>query len=198
VLAAGYTDSTPLFGSLSLKWGIRFRDQAPLPGYRHFAGDYLQLWDVLPGALPHVRLVERWREETGSVESVAVLPRLVAGEIVVESGSRGQGVARPGAVEVLENLPERLRARVDAPDPTWLFVLRGFWDYRTVLLDGTPVDSFPAQLAFSAVAIPAGRHTIAWTEQIPGLEVSRFGPLLAAGLLALLLLRDWRSRKSPA
>jgi hypothetical protein len=198
VLAAGYTDSTPLFGSLSLKWGIRFRDQAPLPGYRHFAGDYLQLWDVLPGALPHVRLAERWREETGSVESVAVLPRLVAGEIVVESGSRGQGVARPGAVEVLENLPERLRARVDAPDPTWLFVLRGFWDYRTVLLDGTPVDSFPAQLAFSAVAIPAGRHTIAWTEQIPGLEVSRFGPLLAAGLLALLLLRDWRSRKSPA
>jgi len=198
VLAAGYTDSTPLFASLSLKWGIRFRDQVPVPGYRPFAGDYLQLWDVLPGALPHIRLVEGWREETGPVESVAALPGAGEGEIVVETGSRRRGIARPGSVEVLENGPERLRARVDAPDPTFLFVLRGFWHYRRVLVDGKPVETFPAQLAFSAVAIPAGRHTIDWTEQIPGLEVSRYGPLLAAGLLGLLLLRDRRSRKPPA
>jgi hypothetical protein len=99
---------------------------------------------------------------------------------------------------VLERGPARLRADVEAPDPTYLFVLRGFWNYRRVLLDGKPVEAVPAQLAFSAVAIPAGRHTIDWTEQIPGLEVSRYGPLLAAVLLGLLLLRDRRSRKAPA
>jgi hypothetical protein len=196
VAAAGYTDSTPLFGSLSLKWGIRFRDQAPLSGYRPFASDALQIWDVLPGALPHVRLVEGWREETGPVETVSVLPRLRVGEVVVESGSRGGGVARPGRVEVIENLPERLRARIEAPDPTWLFVLRGFWDYRRVLLDGKPVPTFPAQVAFSAIAIPAGRHTVDWVELIPGFEVSRYGPPLAAALLALLLLRDRSSRST--
>lgn len=196
VLAAGYSDSTPLFGSLSLKWGIRFRDQAPLPGYRPFAGDYLQLWDVLPGALPHVRLVERWREETGSVESVAALPRVGAGEVVVETGMRRSGLARAGTVEVIENVPERLRARVEAPDATWLFALRGFWDYRTVLVDGKPVETFPAQLAFSAVPIPAGRHTVVWTERVPGLEVSRFGPVVAVLLLGLLLVRDRRSRRA--
>ncbi|HZI66143.1 MAG TPA: hypothetical protein VFF17_06210, partial [Thermoanaerobaculia bacterium] len=194
VLAAGYRDSAPLFGSLSLKWGIRFRDQAPLPGYRPFAGDYLQLWDVHPGALPHVRLVERWREETGPIESVAALPAAEAGEIVVETGSRRRGVARRGSVEVLENRPARLRARVHAPDPTFLFVLRGFWSYRRVLLDGKPVEAFPAQVAFSAVPVPAGAHTIDWTEKIPGLEVSRYAPLLSSGLLILLLVRDRRGR----
>lgn len=198
VIAAGYTDSAPLFESLSLKWGIRFRDQAPLPGYRPFAGDSLQLWDVLPGALPHVRLVEGWREERGPVESVAALPSARSGEIVVETGSRGGGIARPGSVEVLENRPARLRAQVDSPDPTFLFVLRGFWPYRRVLVDGKPIDAVPAQLAFSAVPVPAGRHTIDWTEQIPGLEVSRFGPLLASGLLVFLLVRNRRSRTPSA
>ncbi|HVE65879.1 MAG TPA: hypothetical protein VNC59_04800, partial [Thermoanaerobaculia bacterium] len=194
VLAAGYTDATPLFGSLSLKWGIRFRDQAPVPGYGPFAGDYLQLWDRLPRALPHIRLVGGWREEPGPAEAVASLPAAREGEIVVETGSRRQGLARPGTVEVLDNTPGGFRARVQAPDPTFLFVLRGFWNYRRVLLDGNPTDALPAQLAFSAVRIPAGSHTVEWTERIPGSEVSRYGPLLAAALLALLLLRDRRTR----
>ena len=99
---------------------------------------------------------------------------------------------------MIENRPEHLKAIVEAPDPTWLFVLRGFWEYRRVLLDGKPVDTFPAQLAFSAVAIPAGRHTVEWTEEIPGFEVSRYGPPLAAVLLALLLIRDRKSRPASA
>lgn len=198
VLAAGYADSAPFFESLSLKWGIRFRDQAPLPGYRPFAGDYLQLWDVNPGALPHVRLVESWLEETTPVASAAALPKVGRGQVVVESGRKGSGRARPGKVEVIENRSEFLQARVEAPDPTWLFVLRGFWQYRRVLLDGSPVETFPAQLAFSAVAIPAGRHTVEWTEEVPGLEVSRYGPLLAVVLLALLLVRDRRNRPASA
>lgn len=198
VLAAGYADSAPFFESLSLRWGIRFRDQAPLPGFRPFAGDYLQLWDVNPRALPHVRLVEKWREETTPVASVAALPNVVRGEIVVESGVKRTGLARPGRVEVLRNGPEHLEARVEAPDPTWLFVLRGFWEYRRVLLDGRPVETFPAQLAFSAVAIPAGRHTVEWTEEVPGLGVSRYGPLVAVVLLGLLLLRDRRRRPASA
>ena len=54
-------------------------------------------------------------------------------------------------VRVLEKTPERMVAEVEAPDPTWLFVLRGHFSYRTILLDGRPVEDFPAQLAFSAV-----------------------------------------------
>ena len=35
---------------------------------------------------------------------------------------------------------------LDAPDATWLFVLRSFWPYRTLELDGSLVEAVPAQL----------------------------------------------------
>jgi hypothetical protein len=81
-------------------------------------------------------------------------------------------------VKILERTPERLRLEADAPDATWLFVLRGFFTYRTVLLDGKPVECFPAQLAFSAIRMPAGKHRVEWIERVPGGRLSRFGPVL--------------------
>jgi hypothetical protein len=191
-------DPPAFFGGFALRWGIRFRDQKPVPGYQRFGGTGVHDWDELRGAHPDVRLVEAWRETTGPLQSSRLVLGLEPGEVVVENGLERAGRARSGTVRVLERGPARLLADVEAPDPTYLFVLRGFWNYRRVLLDGKPVETVPAQLAFSAVAIPAGRHTIDWTEQIPGLEVSRYGPLLAAVLLGLLLLRDRRSRKAPA
>lgn len=190
--AAKSGDAETFFGSFALRWGIRFRDQKPVRGYERFGGTGVQDWDELRGAHPDVRLVEAWRETIGPLESSRLVLGLAPGEVVVESGLERAGRARPGTVRVLERGPARLRATVDAPDPTWLFVLRGFWNYRTVLLDGKAIEPLPAQLAFSAVAIPPGRHTVDWTEQVPGLEVSRYGPLVAAGLLALLLIRDGR------
>ena len=124
------------------------------------------------------------------------LPRLVDGEIVVESGSSGAGTARPGRVRVLEKSPERVRLETLAPDPTWLFVLRGHWSHRTVKLDSAGAEDVPAQLAFSAVRVPAGRHSIEWQEDVPGWSVSRFGPLLSA--LTFLWIRQKDSRAKPA
>jgi hypothetical protein len=87
-----------------------------------------------------------------------------------------------------------LRLQVNSPDPTWLFVLRGYWPYRTVEIDGRPVESVPAQVAHSAIAVPSGRHTIEWRERVPGLEVSRWGPLLFVPLAIGLIARDRRRR----
>jgi MYXO-CTERM domain-containing protein len=57
-----------------------------------------------------------------------------------------------------------------------------------VRVDGREVEQVPAQIAFTAVPIPPGRHRVDWEETLPGGEVSRFGPVLgllgAAGLLA--------------
>jgi hypothetical protein len=111
---------------------------------------------------------------------------------VIESGSQTGGSARPGSLRILEKTPERLRVEAEAPDPTWLFVLRDYFSYRTVLLDGNPVEDAPAQLAFSAVRVPAGRHTIDWRETVPGGQVSRWGPVLFVLLAALL----WRSKRA--
>jgi hypothetical protein len=85
-------------------------------------------------------------------------------------------------------------AEVEAPDPTWLFVLRGHFSYRKILLDGRTVEDFPAQLAFSAIAIPPGRHRVEWNEEIPGGSVSRWGPaLFLVGAAAIALGgRAWK------
>ena len=42
-------------------------------------------------------------------------------------------------MRVLEKTPERVRLDMDAPAPTWLFLLRGYFPYREALLDGHAV-----------------------------------------------------------
>jgi hypothetical protein len=190
-VAASFSDAEAIFGGLALRWGIRFRDQEPLPGYRRFHGDALMDWDEHQRAFPDIRLAAKWREESGAVAALNALPRLGDGEIVVESGSSTAGSARPGRLRVLEKTPERVRLEAFAPDPTWLFLLRGHWSHRTVLLDGAVTEDVPAQLAFSAVRVPAGQHRIDWKEEFPGWSISRFGPLLS--VLTFL----WIRQKSP-
>jgi uncharacterized membrane protein YfhO len=53
-----------------------------------------------------------------------------------------------------------------------------------VEVDGRAADVFPAQIAFAAVRVPAGDHRIEWREKAPGLEISAWGPLVSALLLA--------------
>jgi len=86
---------------------------------------------------------------------------------------------------------------VESPQPTWLFVLRAFWDYRVVRVDGAEVDPVPANLAFTAVPIPPGRHRVEWQEQIPGWSVSRFGPLLYGIAVLAVLAVPRRKRSAP-
>ncbi len=186
--AAGFRDAQPFFGALALRWGIRFRDQEPLPGYHRVRGDGMMNWDEHERAYPDIRLLTSWQEEEGAVAALKVLPTLAAGQVVIESGATGLRAARPGRLRVLERSPEKLRIEAEALDPTWLFVLRGYWNYRSILLDGGPVEDAPAQLAFSAIRVPAGRHTIEWSELVPGLPISRWGPVLFAVAGAFLLL----------
>ncbi|HEU5248923.1 MAG TPA: hypothetical protein VFW15_02960, partial [Thermoanaerobaculia bacterium] len=195
-IAARQSTSASFFGSLALRWGIRYRDQDPVPGYRKFRRCGPNDWDVLPGALTDIRLAEAWREAPRPLDAASTVLSLAAGEIVIETGRTARGRARPGKVRVLEREPEKISIASDAPDPTWLFVLRGFWPYRTVLLDGRAADVVPAQLAFSAVAVPAGRHRIEWREELPGFAVSRWGPVFFVLLAGGLILRDARRRGS--
>jgi hypothetical protein len=184
-----------LFASLALRFGIRFRDQPPLPGYRRIGGDALQDWDENPDAVPAVRLLPSWRQELDGLAALKDLPGLPAGEAVLETGSSGSGVARPGRVVTREDTPERLRVETESPDAGWLFVLRSFWTHRSVEVDGRPVEPVPAQLAFTAVPVSAGRHSIEWKERLPGASVSRWGPVLFA-LLAVGLLVTGKERGS--
>lgn len=184
--AERFDDPASFFGSLSLRWGLRYRDQIPLPGYVRIGGNGLDDWDENPAALPDIRLAARWREEPDAVSALRQITKLAPGEIVVETGRSSRGALPPGEVRVLERSPERLILETRTPAPTWLFVLRGFWRHRVVRIDGQEVEVSPAQLAFSAIPIPAGRHRVEWEESFPGWSVSRFGPILYAAVIGAL------------
>jgi hypothetical protein len=52
----------------------------------------------------------------------------------------------------------------------------------------------PANLAFTAVPIPAGKHRIEWEEHLPGWKATRFGPVLFAIIVAGALVFGRGSR----
>jgi hypothetical protein len=197
VAAAAYRDSQAFFGSFALRWGVRFRDQTPLAGYHPSRGDVRQYLDEMPDALPDIRLARSWFEEPGALDALTRVPRLQPGEAVLETGRRGRGVSRSGIVHVIVKDPERLLVETVTSDPSWLFVLRGYWNYRDVFVDGRPVDAVPAQVAFSAVPVPAGRHRVEWKELLPGSGVSRYGPPLWALFCAWILVRSRREKLRP-
>ncbi len=188
-LAAAAPEGAGLFSSVALRFGIRWPDQSPLPGFREFARAATRAWDENPNALPDLRLLVSWKEEDGAVPALQALPHLSPGEVVLETGRRAAAAASPGRLRILEKTPERLILETASPDPTWLFVLRGYWSYRTVRIDGRPVEVVPAQLAFSAVAVPEGAHRVDWVEEVPGLGASRWGPVVFALIAVVLLLR---------
>jgi hypothetical protein len=187
--AAADPSGSAFFTSASLRHAIRYRDQAPLPGFVRFGGDALQDWDENPAALLDVRLVGGWREVPDAVAALGLLPALAAGEVVLETGRTATGRGAPGSVNVTARTPERLELTVDAPEAGWLFVLRGFWRFRDVNLDGRAVEPVPAQLAFSAIPIPAGVHRVAWSERVPGMPLSWSGPAIFAAAAAVLARR---------
>jgi len=63
-------------------------------------------------------------------------------------------------------------------------------------VDGNEVETVPANIAFTAVPIPAGRHRVDWKENLPGWEVSRWGPA-AYGMIAAAALVADRRRRTP-
>ncbi len=182
--------ASAFFRSLSLRHAIRFRDQPPLPGYQPVGGDRIQVWDEDSGALPSIRIPGRVRETPGPREALGAFTSLAADEVILETGRSGEGVPSAGTIRDLDDQPERLRFSIAAPAATWVFVLRGFWPYRTVRIDGERVDPVPAQLAFSALPVPGGQHRVDWSEDLPGAPASWAGPVLFFGIGLLWTLRQ--------
>ena len=194
-VAAGYPDSQSFFGAFALRWCVRSPTQKPLPGYHRFGGNFAQDWDEHEQPFPDVRLATSWIESPSAVAAASRIGQIPPGGLVIETGRSAEGQAGAGSVEVLRRTQARLEVATDVPAPTWLFVLRAYWDYRRVSVDGREVETVPANLAFTAVPIPAGRHRVEWEEKLPGWEVSRFGPALFGMILlgvALVQRRDPR------
>jgi hypothetical protein len=190
-----FRDLGALFGSLALRFGVRYRDQLPpVAGFAPVRTVGNDAWDENPAAVPDIRLATRWTEEPDAISALRDLQNLGPGAIVVESGRASSGSAPDGDLRILARSPERLLLETDSKAPGWLFVLRGFWRHRVVRVDGVETEVVPAQLAYSAIAVPAGRHRVEWEESFPGWRVSRFGPLLYGLAVAGLFVKERAQR----
>jgi hypothetical protein len=195
-VAASYPDSQSFFGAFALRWCVRSPTQAPLPGYHRFGGNYAQDWDEHERPFPDVRLATSWIETDSAVAAASRIGQIAPGGLLIETGRSAEGHADAGKVEILRRTQSKLVVETDAPAPTWLFVLRAFWDYRRVTVDGKEVETVPANLAFTAVPVPAGRHRIDWEEKLPGWKISRFGPALF-GMIVIGAVLVSRRRTEP-
>ena len=181
------------FGAFSLRFGVRYVNEPPRPGFKRVGGSGVQEWEENGEALADIRIAPKWVEAPSAPRAFALMTGLSPQEIVVETGQERAGSSQRGTVRVLEKSSEIMKVETECGTASWLFVLRGYWPYRRVLVDGEKVEPVPALLAFSAVPLPAGRHRVEWEELLPGFEVSRWGPVLFALTAALIWVRGRRS-----
>lgn len=85
-------------------------------------------------------------------------PRLAALEKMVSPGECGRGA--DVAVVTRDNPDGRIDVDVNAPAPGLLFLSEPYYSERRAFVDGSPVEVQKANLAFSLVAVPAGRHRV--------------------------------------
>jgi hypothetical protein len=196
---SGYAASSPeasaFFGTFALKWCVRTPAQRPLAGYRKFGGNAAQDWDRHEQPFPDMRLATQWSEVKSALAAASRIGTIPPGGILVETGGNAAGRAAPGRLRIERRTPSRMELVAETPEPTWLFVLRAFWNHRRVAVDGKEAETFPANIAFTAVAVPAGNHRISWEELLPGWEVSRLGPLAFGMILAAGGVLSLRNRK---
>jgi len=121
---------------------------------------------------------------------VLLSPRFDPARVVlIEPGAApSSGGWTPGtaSVRLLERRPGRLRLQSDSPGPGWLVLLDSFEKGWSATVDGAAAPLLPANVAFRAVPLPAGRHEVEMRYRARGVLS---GLAIAALGLALLLLR---------
>ncbi|RKH37726.1 YfhO family protein, partial [Corallococcus llansteffanensis] len=88
-----------------------------------------------------------------------------------------------GTVRVTRESPERFSVDVEAAAPAVLVINDAYQPGWSATLDGEPAPILPANVAVRAVAVPAGRHTVALRYRTPGLVAGLWVGVLTLGAL---------------
>jgi hypothetical protein len=117
------------------------------------------------GALPRVRLAGRPYYAQDERRAFGALIRLgpqLRDRLVVEDPSRPlpPGATVSGTASIVEELPERVVVEADATTPAYLVMTDSFDPGWSATVDGQPAPIRPAHVAFRAVFIPEGKHTV--------------------------------------
>jgi hypothetical protein len=142
-------------------------------------------------ALARARLVGRpiyARDERQAVEALKQRGTELRDRLVVEDPSRPLPVdaVAVGTARIVEDLPERVVVEAVAESPSYLVLADTFDPGWSATLDGQPVPIRPAYVAFRAVYLPEGTHTVAFSYQPAGFTLG-LGLTLLGVMLGLVL-----------
>ncbi len=103
--------------------------------------------------------------------------------LVVEDPDRPlpTGATASGTVRIVHEVPERVELTVEAQTPGYVFLADSYDPGWTATVDGRAAPVRPAQVAFRAVSVPAGTHTVVFSYEPVGFRTG-----LILSLAALL------------
>jgi len=152
--------------------------------------------------LPRARLAGRPVYAKDQLSAVAALKRLtleskLRDHLVVEDPAHplAADATVSGTAGIIEDLPERVVIEADATTPAYLILSDTFDPGWSATLDGLPVPIRPAYVAFRAVFLSAGKHTVVFTYRPAGFELGL--GLSGCGILLVLVLWFWPQRLAP-
>jgi hypothetical protein len=148
-------------------------------------------------ALPRARLAGRPVYAQDQAHALDALDRLGAGladHLVVEdpTGPLAGDAVVSGTARIVQEFPERVVVATDSATPAYLVLADTFDPGWSVTVDGRPQPIRPAYVAFRAVYLPAGAHTVDFRYRPAGWELGMV--LSGCGILLAVALLCWRSR----
>jgi hypothetical protein len=144
-------------------------------------------------ALPRVRLAGLPVYAADRDEAITELRRLtlkgrLREHLVVEDPERplASDAIVSGTARIIGEVPERVVVQTDSATPAYLVMADTFDPGWTVTVDGRPAPIRPAYVAFRAVSLPEGQHTVVFSYAPAGFGQGMwlsFGGLLLSALL---------------
>ncbi len=141
-----------------------------------------------------VSLVTSAQAAAGPEVALTLLQASAGEEAVVEADPvtvAGWGLtgSAPGTAQLTGYAPERVVVATTSDAPALLVLRDAFYPGWQATIDGSPVEIYPTDLLFRGVAVPAGKHEVAFVYNPP---TWRWGRVLSsAGILIWLLLFGW-------
>ena len=149
--------------------------------------------------LPRARLAGRPVYAEDQLSAVAALNRLtleskLRDHLVVEDPEHPlpADATVSGTAQIVEDLPERVVIEADATTPAYLVLSDTFDPGWSATVDGLPEPIRPAYVAFRAVYLSRGKHTVVFTYRPAGFELGL--GLSGCGILLGFVLWFWPLR----
>lgn len=171
----------------------------PESGFREvFRGTEQAVYEF-PGALPRATLVPAFRvAPRDSHLAIFKDPLHDAAQVTLLTEDPGIVPVPGGTARITRYGLNRVELETDTPGPSILRLADLDFPGWTVTVDGRPAKGLGADFLTRAVAVPAGRHTVAWEFHDPAFERGRVLSIAAfAVILGLIGASLWRDRRRP-